>query len=47
MNLFIREFPDDVHREMKIQAAVEGISIKALVIQAVKDYLKKRKKKGV
>jgi plasmid stability protein len=44
MNLFIREFPDDVHREMKIQAAVEGISIKALVIQAVKDYLKKKKK---
>jgi hypothetical protein len=29
---------------MKIQAAVEGISIKALVIQAVKDYLKKKKK---
>jgi plasmid stability protein len=44
MNLFIREFPDDVHREMKIQAAVEGISIKELVIRAVRDYLKKRKK---
>ena len=45
MNLFIREFPDDVHREMKIQAAVEGISIKELVIRAVREYLKKRKKK--
>lgn len=44
MNLFIREFPDDLHREMKIQAAVQGISIKDLVIQAVRDYLKKRKK---
>jgi len=45
MNLFIREFPDDLHREMKIQAAVESISMKELVIQAVKDYLKKKKKR--
>jgi len=45
MNLFIREFPDDLHREMKIQAAVESNSMKELVIQAVKDYLKKKKKR--
>ena len=44
MNLHIKDFPDDLHREMKIQAAVEGISIKELVIRAVRDYLKKRKK---
>ena len=44
MNLFIKTFPDDLHREMKIQAAVEGISIKELVIRAVREYLKKRKK---
>jgi len=43
-SLIIKDFPDDVHREMKIQAAVEGITMKELVIQAVKDYLKKRKK---
>ncbi len=43
--LIIKDFPDEVHREMKIQAAVESITMKDLVIQAVKDYLKKRKKK--
>lgn len=45
MNLFIKEFPNDLHREMKIQAAVEAISIKELVIRAVRDYLKKQKKR--
>lgn len=44
MNVLIKDFPDDVHRKMKIQAAVEGISIKELVIRAVKDYLRKKKK---
>ena len=43
MNLYIRDFSDDLHREMKIKAAIEGISFKELVIRAVKDYLKKRK----
>lgn len=44
MNVLIKNFPDDLHREMKIQAAVEGISMKELVIRAVRDYLKKQKK---
>jgi hypothetical protein len=44
MNVLIKEFPDDLHREMKIQAAVEVISMKELIIRAVKDYLKKHKK---
>ena len=44
MNVHIKDFPQDLHREMKIQAAIEGISIKELVIRAVRDYLKKRKK---
>ena len=44
MNLHIKDFPEDLHREVKIQAAVEGISIKELVIRAVRDYLKKQKK---
>jgi hypothetical protein len=43
-SLIIKGFPEDLHREMKIQAAVEGTTIKELVIQAVKDYLKKKKK---
>ena len=44
MNLHIKDFPKDLHRELKIRAAVESTSIKGLVIQAVKDYLKKQKK---
>lgn len=44
MNVLIKNFPDELHREMKIRAAVEAISIKELVIRAVKDYLKKSKK---
>jgi len=43
--VIIKGFPEDLHREMKIQAAVEDISIKDLVIQAAKDYLKKHKKR--
>ena len=45
MNVLIKDFPDDLHREMKIQAAVESISMKELVIRAVRDYLKKKKKR--
>jgi len=43
MNLHIKDFPDNVHRKMKIRAAVEGISIKELVIRAVIEYLEKYK----
>ena len=43
MNVLIKDFPNDLHREMKIQAAIEGIQMKELVIRAVRDYLKKKK----
>jgi len=46
MVLNIKDFPDDLHREAKIQAAILGISLKDLVIQAVKDFLKNQKKGG-
>ena len=44
MNVLIKDFPDDLHREMKIRAAVESTTIKELVIRAVREYLKKHKK---
>jgi hypothetical protein len=44
MNLNIRGFPDDLYREAKIQAAIMGVSLKEIVIRALKDYLKKQKK---
>lgn len=47
MIINIKDFPDDLHRQAKIQAAVEGVSLKALIIKALQEYLKKAKKKGV
>jgi predicted HicB family RNase H-like nuclease len=43
MNL--RDFPDDLHHRAKVQAAVERITLKKLVIKALEDYLKKKKGK--
>ena len=44
MVLNVKDFPDELHREAKIQAAVLGISLKELIIRALRDYLKKQKK---
>jgi predicted HicB family RNase H-like nuclease len=41
----IREFPQDLHRLAKVQAAMEGITLKALIIKALEQYLNKAKKK--
>ncbi len=43
MNL--RDVPDDLHRRAKAKAAMEGISLKALVIKALEEYLKKKKRR--
>ena len=40
--LIIKDFPDDLHREIKIQAAIEGVSMKDLIIKALQEYLKKK-----
>jgi predicted HicB family RNase H-like nuclease len=39
----IRDFPDELHRKAKSQAALQGLSLKELVIKAVTEYLKKQK----
>ncbi len=44
--LNVKDFPSDLHREMKIRAAMLGIPLRELVIRAVKDFLKKQKKGG-
>jgi predicted HicB family RNase H-like nuclease len=43
MNLFVKDFPDDLHREAKIYAATNAISLKELVIRALREYLKKHR----
>jgi hypothetical protein len=42
----IRDFPDTLHREAKAKAALEGITLKDLIIKAVEAYLKAGKKGG-
>ena len=46
MVLNVKDFPDDLHREAKIQAAILRISLKELIIQATRDFLKKQKESG-
>ena len=45
-NLNLRDFPDDLHRKAKAQAALMGITLKELIIRALTDYIKRNKKKG-
>jgi predicted HicB family RNase H-like nuclease len=45
MVLNIKDFPDSLHREAKIRAAVEGITLKDLIIKALTEYLKEHKER--
>ena len=38
--LNIKDFPAELHRKAKSEAALEGISLKALLIKALEEYLK-------
>ena len=39
----IKEFPEDLHRKAKAEAALEGIPLRVLIIKAIEEYLKKKK----
>jgi predicted HicB family RNase H-like nuclease len=39
----LRDIPEDLHRKAKAAAALEGVTLKDLVIKAIKEYLKKKK----
>lgn len=39
----MKDFPVDLDRKAKAQAALEGISFKALVIKCLSEYLKKKR----
>ena len=43
--VYLRDFPEDLHRQAKAAAALEGISLKALIIKAIEEYLKKKKRR--
>jgi hypothetical protein len=38
----IRDFPEELHREAKAQAALEGDSLKGIIIRALTEYLEKK-----
>ena len=41
--VYLRDFPEDLHRKAKAEAALMGISLKELVVRAITEYLKKKK----
>jgi predicted HicB family RNase H-like nuclease len=46
--LFIKKFPEDLHRALKVEAAMQGVTIQELVTRYIEEGLKrnKGKKKG-
>jgi plasmid stability protein len=42
MVLNIKGFPDDLHRQLKIQAATMGVPMRELIIKALTEFLKKK-----
>lgn len=40
--VYLRDFPQDLHRKAKSEAALMGISLKDLIIRALTEYLKKK-----
>lgn len=37
--IYLKDFPDDLHHRMKIQAAIEKITMKDLIIRLLEEYL--------
>jgi hypothetical protein len=44
--LFVRDFPEDLHKKAKIQALEEDLTLGQLIIKALSEYLARTKKKG-
>jgi predicted HicB family RNase H-like nuclease len=44
--IYLRNVPEELHRQAKSQAALEGVSLQGLVLKLIEDYLKAAKKKG-
>jgi predicted HicB family RNase H-like nuclease len=45
MGQYLIDFPELTHREAKIRAAQEGITLKELILKAVEEYLRKKETK--
>jgi plasmid stability protein len=40
----LRDVPDELHRALKVEAALRGTSVKALVIQIAREWLEREGK---
>jgi len=43
--VYLRDFPQELHRKAKSEAALMGISMKELIIRAITEYLKNKKER--
>ncbi len=41
--IYLKDFPEDLHRLVKAKAALMGISMKELMIRALNEFLEKNK----
>ena len=39
---YLIEFPAELHKKAKVRAAMDGITLKELILKAVTEYLKKK-----
>ena len=44
--LYVRNFPDDLHKKARLRAVEENLTLRELIIKALEEYLKAPKKKG-
>jgi predicted HicB family RNase H-like nuclease len=44
--LFVRDFPEDLHKKAKMQALEEDLTLGDLVIKAIEQYLDRTRKRG-
>jgi len=44
--IYLKDFPDDLHTRLKVQAAVEKTTMKDLIIRLIEEYLLKQAGKG-
>lgn len=40
---YLLKYPNDLHRKAKSRAALDGITLKELIIKAITEYLKKKR----
>ena len=41
VSYLVRKMPEEMHKNLKIQAAVKGTTIQALLLQIIGEYLEK------